>query len=247
VLDILGFRPSGASVAADADAVFKAIFAGWSNANEAYRTPYKRITSGVSGDGWEYAQLRSFLEQGDRKILGMVFLVRLGARTAVMAAIRPGTEMNEVVKTGTNEPLCLDEYMSPDWGQFFHGLRFAGWTPAPDALARQLIGSWYASSINVGIVYVFAANGRFDSAHGYETSKRVAPELLEKTLHGFAGSGAYKLTGNRLDMTTDAGKRENVLIRWERTSENALAPEEFIRMLTVDGRGNPIEVRYRRD
>jgi hypothetical protein len=105
----------------------------------------------------------------------------------------------------------------------------------------------YASSINVGLVYVFAANGRFDFANGYETSKRVAPELLEKTLHGFAGSGAYKLTGNRIDMTSDAGKRETVLVRWERTAEGHNSPEDFIRMLTTDGKGNPIEVRYRRN
>src|SRR5262249_9820854 len=81
----------GKSLEDDADVAFNALFTGFKRELES-SGPYRKIARGVSGDGWEFIKVDSFLSRpaggpdafAKTEVFGLVFAARLDSATIVI-------------------------------------------------------------------------------------------------------------------------------------------------------------------
>ncbi len=226
-LAIAAPQPAGKSLEDDADGVFAMAFGGWKRELEA-SGPYRKIARGISGDGWEYIKVDSYLSRpaggadpfAKTEMLGLVFAARIGQQTVYVIGTHAGqNSVTTLGAIGAGTPQCLDEYMSPDWPDFFHSLHFKSFQPRTGELGKHLVGKWWTKSMNSALGYVFAGNGRYERIAGWETFRRIDPATIEVTTTGFTGSGRYKLDGDTLTLVPDKGKPETKRVRWQMTWE----------------------------
>ena len=254
-LTVFAPQRSGKSIEDDVDAAFSQAFAGWNRANDT-GGGYEKLAKGVSADGWEYFKADSFLSRPANsgpdafakiEIFAFAFAARLDGTTAIVIGTRKDSSaIMTTAAIASNTPLCLDEYLSPDWPDFFHSFQVRSWKARPGELARHVVGKWWSASQSGAVGYAFAANGRYTSVAGWETFRRIDAATIETTTTGFTGTGKYRLDGDTLVMTPDKGKPQVRRVRWQNTFELGQW-HETLYMQERNADGSKTEPAFRRE
>ena len=254
-LTVFAPSPSGKSIEDDVDAAFSQAVAGWQRANDTGGA-YEKLAKGVSADGWEYYKADAFLTRPANngpdafakiELFAFAFAARLDGTTAIVIGTRKDSSaIMTTAAIASNTPLCLDEYLSPDWPDFFHSLHFRTWKPRGKELARHVVGKWWSASQSGAVGYAFAANGRYTSVAGWESFRRIDAVTIEETTTGFTGTGKYRLDGDTLVMTPDKGKPSVRRVRWQNTFELGQW-HETLYMQERNADGSEVEPAFRRE
>jgi len=141
---------------------------------------------GISGTGWEYADLAGQL--GRSMITLRVLMARMG--NYVLPIIGYSKSRN-----------CLGEVPMRDndvWALLFHSLQLPGFTQDSPQLAQQLIGTWFSASSGAANSEVFAKNGRFGRVGLYKLDIPSTPGWVWETTTSWQGDGPYDVHGDRL-------------------------------------------------
>ncbi|HEV2133487.1 MAG TPA: hypothetical protein VGR47_04435 [Terracidiphilus sp.] len=150
---------------------------------------------GVSVAGWPYVDLLGQL--GNSAFHVRALLARYNDRAVALMGLFNAVD-------------CLGSYYVRDNDTFlmlFHSLRLPGFDGASTQLAKQIIGSWQSVSGSAGVMVIYAANGHYDDG-AVATNYVVGNDgLIYDHASHFAGSGTYRIDGDRVTMTGHGAAR----------------------------------------
>jgi len=142
---------------------------------------------GVSGTGWEYADLSGQL--GQSGVTVRVLMARMGKQ--VLAILGFSKTWN-----------CLGNQSMRDndvWALLFHSLQLPGHEQDTPQLGRQIIGTWSSASGHAGNTSIYSKNGRFGSVAVYQSYEAsTTPGMVLEVDRSWKGDGPYEVHGDRL-------------------------------------------------
>ena len=168
------------------------------------------ITNGISPQGWEYILIRKLLggQEGEARTTGATFLMaKVGDQVATVIGVSKDFLWSA----------CFGHQQGDAWPGFFYSLQFRNTPPAAQAQAaiqQQLIGTWLGGSGDVGLAYVFEADGHYSSAGG--TRNRTTGQLIPS----FLNDGTFSLNNNALVFTASDNSRSTQVFRIGRVSRD---------------------------
>ena len=238
-MSVFQMRPASGDLLGDARRAFFDIFREDPFQNNSYPYPTATVSRGTAAAGWNYLTIQKPIHGrvGDGTLLGVrVFVAQLGDRVGV-------------ITTTGKEPLvsqCFGELVADAWPAIFFSIGFKNWKGATQdtQLKRALAGTWTTATASVADRYTFAANGRFASAAAAMTVTRISPPELLTTTNAYFGDGAYRITGNRIELAMDRDKQhpQRGFIRLEQETQDGVNWKDRLCLL-LEGIG---EVCYNR-
>ena len=232
-------RQASGDLLADARRAFADIFREDPFQNNSYPYATATISRGTAAAGWNYLAITKPIHGrvGDGTLLGVrVFAAQLGRSTAIITTTGKAPDVS----------MCFGELVKDEWPAVFFSLSFRNWTGAADAqLQRRMAGAWVTATASVADRYTFAANGRFASAAAAMTVTRISPTELLQTTNAYFGDGAYRLTGNHIELAMDRDRAHPFVgfVRLEQDSQDGVNWKDRLCLL-LKGIG---EVCYKRD
>lgn len=190
-LTLLPMRTATRSLGEEAVATFSQVFRTDPLAPNTSGLPF--ITNGVSPQGWEYILIRKLIggQEGEARATGATFLMaRVGDQLATVVGVSKDFLWSA----------CFGQQHGDAWPGFFYSLQFRNAPPAAQAQAaihQQLIGTWIGASGNVGLAYIFQADGHYTSTGG--TRDRTTGQFTPS----FHTNGTFALNNNALVLTAD--------------------------------------------
>jgi hypothetical protein len=174
--------------------------------------PLAPNTSGlpITPQGWEYILIRKLLggQEGEARTTGATFLMaKVGDQVATVIGVSKDFLWSA----------CFGHQQGDAWPGFFYSLQFRNAPSAAQAQAaihQQLIGTWLGGSGDVGLAYVFEADGHYSSAGG--TRNRTTGQLIPS----FRNGGTFALNNNALVLTTNDNSRSAQFFRIGRVSRD---------------------------
>jgi hypothetical protein len=168
------------------------------------------ITNGISPQGWEYILIRKLIggQEGEVRATGATFLM---ATVADQVATVVGVSKDFLWSA------CFGQQHEDAWPGFFYNLQFRNAPPAAQAQAaiqQQLIGTWLGGTGDVGLAYVFQADGHYSSAGG--TRNKMTGQLIPS----FKNEGTFALNNNALVLTANDNSRSTQFFRIGRVSRD---------------------------
>lgn len=169
------------------------------------------ITDGISPQGWEYIQIRKLIggQEGEVRTTGATLLMaKVGEQVATIVGVSKDFLWSA----------CFGQQHGDAWPPFFYSLEFRDVptvAQAQAAIQKQLVGSWIGGTGDVGLAYVFQADGRYTSVGG--TRNRTTGQLIPAYQH----EGTFALNNNALVLVgSDNGSRSADLFRIGRVSRD---------------------------
>jgi hypothetical protein len=247
LISLWPFRQAGANLINDAASAFQTIFSTYQfrdGNNDGVLIPTV-LSRGTSGQGWDYVMIKRGIGKppgpgGQRyeTLQGFVFVAKLNSNLAVISGISKAPLVSS----------CLGELVGDVWPKFFYSLRFRDW-PVNDqsaAMMNKLAGTWSAATATAGTQFVFAPNGRYDSAAAAQQYNLLANSQVLTTTQAYFGNGAYSINQNSVILMPDNRPREPAWFRLEEESKDGgrtwTTVLSLLRISSVDGKD--YEVRY---
>jgi hypothetical protein len=168
------------------------------------------ITDGLSPQGWEYFLIRKLIggQEGEARTTGVTFLM---AQVADQVATVVGVSKDFLWSA------CFGQQHGDAWPGFFYSLQFRNATSsaqAQTAIHQQLIGTWLGGTGDIGLAYVFQADGHYSSAGG--TRNKMTGQLIPS----FKNEGTFALSNNALVLTANDNSHSTQLFRIGRVSSD---------------------------
>jgi hypothetical protein len=228
-------RAAGASLVADAAAVYAEVFKDYQPTNRDVYTQAS-VIRGLSPQGWEYFITKGpiTLKGGNfATMFGFVFIAKIGTQDAVITGI-------------SKDPLvsaCFGLNLTDVWPKFLYSLHFKNWTGSLPAqtMINKIAGVWMSVTGTAGDRIVFAGNGRYSDASAVQRYTRLSSTEVLRETDAYFGDGKYSISGNNITMTSDKDKSHPTAgwYRWEQESKNNGATWSdklyLLRISKVDG------------
>ncbi len=169
--------------------------------------PYSGQERGTSARGFEWVELPELWPTGENGQM-------LDARVRIMLVLL-GAKVAPIVGLETGEAHCLMSGRdSPhQWLRLFYSLEFpeAGLSPADPA--AQVVGRWSLASSSAAVSREYRADGTALFAAGARTTVEISNTRVRETDRTFARDGTWRVSGDRLVVSSDARPAET---RWFR-------------------------------
>jgi hypothetical protein len=208
-ITLLPMRPATGSLGDQAAFTFGQIFRTDPLAPNTSGLPI--ITNGISPQGWEYILIRKLIggQEGEARTTGATFLM-----------VKVADEVATVVGVSRDFlwSACFGQQHGDAWPSFFYSLQFRNAPPATEAQAvilHQLVGTWVGGTGDVGLGYVFQANGQYSSVGG--TRNKMTGQLIPS----FRNEGTFALNKNALIFTKNDNSRSPQLFSIARVSRDS--------------------------
>lgn len=196
-ISLFPMRTSTRSLGDEAVATFRQVF--YVDPLAANTSGLPIITNGVSPQGWEYILIRKLIggQEGDSRVTGATFLmVKLDDQVATVVGVSKDFLWSA----------CFGQQHGDAWPGFFLSLQFRNAPPAAQAQAairQQLKGTWIGGSGDVGLGYIFQADGHYTSTGG--TRNRSTGQFTPS----FQTTGTYALSNSQLVFTPNSGNNRS--------------------------------------